>query len=676
MAVKEFPNVFKGLSTNPAFNTDYFETAQNVTYGRDKRLRTRNGYAAYGQPVPAAAVTVDLLDATTGWTAAEDANTVAVGTAIRGAQALSFNVTTTGALAANVVKTTLAANITTAKGYVGFFVKVPAGFNTNLTDVRLRLGSDASNYYEWTLPALTEGTAQYVVLSFASAVTTGTPADASIAYARLRLTYVAGYANQTGVIVDDIRCYSALSTSPVASLFSFMRDDTQKNYTLAACGTSMWSLEDNGYWSEAFSGITEFETAAGWTDCRTRWSFCVYLNVVYMCNGVDSYRAWNGTAVTLYAGQPKYRFLRYMADRVFGAGDDANPTKIYYTASLPADASTVNTNSGIVGGDEQGRIRALKDIGSSVLAGKDRKIYSVGITGSFSATGIDPRNGIMSHRSVENVGNALLYFNDSGIDQLANRQGVTGAAALADVPLGEEIASMLSLVPGRFPDQQAVKGVYMPDVRNYYLFYPTSGNVPDSCLVYSGGVGAWTKYQLPGIYDAAVVYRGDGSRKLVAAPTSGGQLISLEEGFNDAGIAFTASILSKARDFGTPGIFKYFEFVDVIGWKSQGDPLEVTAYLDGQAVSSGTVTDDLLNLSLPSYALAGFPLAGAALAGSDTSESLELYPFVIRLPVYSYGYAFQYGLESASSSSAWALQKARVSVESEQIDLIESASVA
>ena len=40
---------------------------------------------------------------------------------------------------------------------------------------------------------------------------------------------------------------------------------------------------------------------------------------------------------TEYAGQPKYRYLNMTTDRLFGAGEDLNPTTVYYTDAAPAD---------------------------------------------------------------------------------------------------------------------------------------------------------------------------------------------------------------------------------------------------------------------------------------------------------------------------------------------------
>lgn len=676
MPIKQFSDLSKGLSASDALDTDFFDEALNVSYGRDKSLKSRNGYEAFGDPVPDAAVTLDLMDATTGWSASDDANTVAAGAAMRGTASLSFAITPTAASKATLTKTTLSADISSAKGYVGFFAKVPAGFNAGLTNVKLRLGSDASNFYEWTLPALAEGKQTFVALKFSDATATGTPVDASSAYCRLQVSYGAGYAAQAGILIDDLRAYSANSSNPVTSIFTHLRDDTLTPYLVAASGTGLWSYEPSGYWSLVASGLEEYETL--WPDARTRWSFCVYKNVLYGCDGVNPYCSWNGVAFAQYGAQPKVRFLRYMADRVFGAGQDANPQTVYYTSSLPVDAATLNANSGVVGGDEQGRITGIKDIGDTVLCGKDRKVYSVAYS-TFGATPIDARNGILSHRSVQLVGNGMLYYNDSGIDQLNRRTGVTGAAALENSPIGDEIFPLLSGISGRFCDRQAVFGFYSPSLKNYYVGFPSNGNVPDTFLVFSGLLGGWTKYSFPSSYDMAEYRDADGESFLLLAPAVGGQLIRAEYGFTDAGDAFACNVTSKRRDFGTPGIMKSFDFVDFIGYKSVGDPLTVSAEIDGAIVAQGQVTDDMLDVTSSVLGISTNPLATAPIGGAGNQSAapeLDTYPFVIRLPVYANGFTFRWSAESESGSIAWSLQKVRVSVESEQIDLIASSSLA
>jgi len=57
--------------------------------------------------------------------------------------------------------------------------------------------------------------------------------------------------------------------------------------------------------------LTEFE-ADGVT--RTRWSFAVYLEKIYMCNGIDDYAEYDAATdtYTTIPAQPKVRYLAFL----------------------------------------------------------------------------------------------------------------------------------------------------------------------------------------------------------------------------------------------------------------------------------------------------------------------------------------------------------------------------
>lgn len=101
-----------------------------------------------------------------------------------------------------------------------------------------------------------------------------------------------------------------VGTDPFTSLFFFQRDDTGDRYLIGVAGDTMYKyVEGTNSWSSIKTGLTKFE-ADGVT--RTKWSFAVYKNIIYMCDGVNSYAKWDGTTYTEYAGTPKFRYIQYM----------------------------------------------------------------------------------------------------------------------------------------------------------------------------------------------------------------------------------------------------------------------------------------------------------------------------------------------------------------------------
>lgn len=85
-----------------------------------------------------------------------------------------------------------------------------------------------------------------------------------------------------------------ISTKPVTSYFFHQRDDGNGKFCLAVCGDVMYSYdESSNTWITIKTWLTEFETNPNFNGARTRRDFAVYNNIVYMCNGVDSYASFS-----------------------------------------------------------------------------------------------------------------------------------------------------------------------------------------------------------------------------------------------------------------------------------------------------------------------------------------------------------------------------------------------
>lgn len=660
-----------------------FEVLKNFFYNKEKRVQTRRGIDQYFDNIPDNAVLINTCDATAGFAVSDDATALAVGAAIRGTGSVSFAIAAafSPANAATLTHTTLLSNITNAKGYLGFFYKPPTGFNTNLTAVKVRLGSSAADYYEWTLGTLIEASNNYIKLPYSAATITGVPVDATITYFRLQVTYTAAYTDKLGILLDDIRSYSSTSTKPVTSYFFFQRDDNQERAAICVAGTNMFNWNEAGNaWDQIDSGLTEFEIATGMTSNRTRWDFAVYKNVIYMDNGVDDYRKWNGTVMQTFPAQPKVRYLRYMGDRIFGFGEDLNPSTLYYTTALPADANTINANLVVVGGDELGKGNGLFDLGSFILAGKSKKIYAVDITGSGSVRGIDSQNGWYSQRCVANVENAILYFNDTGIDNLAQKQAATGTDALASEPYTSDLQFFINQITPK--QYNANCGSYVKALDNYYFSFDTGDdNVPDTTLTLSALVPkAWSEYTYPAGYQYGYYVDNSGVYHYLLASASSGIIYEIEKGFDDNGGIIEYELVTKAWDFGDPSIWKDFKCVDFNGLKSEGNPIEVEILVDDEVVMVGTIDDSFLNVSGGPAAIATSSIATESIGGGSLAvggADIELFPYKFRLggDIFGAGETIQVRMYSDTRPIVWTLDKIKLRYDTNTVDIYPSANI-
>lgn len=669
------------LTAPTTLEDNQFETLTNMYYNDSKRVQTRRGITTFGQPVPDSVTLINACEATTNFSVSDDGANLTTGTAIRGAASLSFDITV--ATSANndaiLSNSSLSADISSAKGYLAFWIKPPTGFNTNLTNVQVRLGSSSSNYYEWTLSTLTENTNNFVVLLYSAATTTGTVTDTAITYFRLIVNYTASYTNQTGILLDSIYSYAATSTKPIASYFFFERDDTLVTTALCTSGTNMFKYDETStYWEVINTGLTEFETATGYTTYRTRWAFCVYKNFVYMCNGIDNYRRWNGTTILEYSTMPKVRYLRYMGDRVFGAGEDSNPSTLYYTAAAPSDASTINTNSVVVGGDEQGRINILRDLGNIIMAAKDKKIYAVDVTGT-SVSAIDAGNGGYADRAAANVDNALLLFNDTGIDYLRERSGVSGAAAVASEPYTADVSPLITQIAAK--QYNSGCGYYISPIHNYYFSFDTNNdNIPDTTLVYSALIGkVWSLYNLGSIYQFGEYKDSSAVVHYLIAPGTSGQMYEIETGFSDSSIAIDHELKTKNWDFDAPQTWKDFYSVDIFGLASESASISVEVLVDSASASTATIDSTVIDTTATTTPI-GTSIIGVTTTGgggsSTSTGQLDLYPYKIRIPVYGGGQTVQVRMYSSTAETAWTLDRMSIAYDSNTFDVFPTANIA
>lgn len=671
--------------TNPdTIGDNQFEVLTNMRYSASQRVETRGGLSNFGNLIPQSVTLIDACEATTGWAVDDDAVNLATGAAIRGSNSISFGITvaTTGDNFATIERNNYSLNLSSTNGSLSFWIYVPTGFNTNLTDVRIRLSSDtatdydsATNYYEWTLPTLTENSNNWINLLFSNATTTGSPDISSIKYLGLRVNYAASYTDKSAILLDAFYSYSSLSTKPVSSYFFDQRDDSGLIRAIAWCGTNAFLYHEganvtDGYWEVIDTGLTENESNGN----ITRWSADTYKNVIYMCNGVDSYRSWNDTTITLYGSQPKVRYIKYLddGDRMAGAGEDDNPSTLYYTDAAPADATALDANAVVIGGDQLGRINGLQSLGQVFVIGKDFKKYSVDITNE-KALPLDPDSGWYANRSLQVVGRGILHQTERGVEELIARNALAGASAMESKALTDDLRPLINQIDEKYRNSSCA--LYIKELTNYYFTCDTtSDDIPETTIVRSASVSnAWSKYSYPAIYQYGIYIDSEGNTYNLAARATSGQMIQLESQYSDFGQAYQCELRTKAWDFGDPRGWKDFTTVYITGLKSIGRDINVEVIVDGDVAYSGVITDASVNsMSSGGASLGVNPIGTTGLAGSATSGTiLPMYKYEAQIggAQFSSGTTIQVRMYSNSTSQSWTLDQMQIFYDNNVFDL-------
>lgn len=455
-----------------------------------------------------------------------------------------------------------------------------------------------------------------------------------------------------------------IGNAPITSQFFFQKDDGTGSLQLCVSGTQMYKY-DSGTWTSIKTGLTEFETNPLYTSNRTRRDFAVYKNVVYMCNGVNTYASYDGATYTEHAGQPPIRYVSQLTDRLFGAWDDANPNTLYYSAAAPANWNAINTNLVVVWWDENGIINGIGELWQVILALKSNKIYAINVSVP-SALPIDSQSGGYCDRSISNVGNSIVFFNERGIDTLQQRTWATGSQALESKPLSDDLRSLIDKIQEK--QYNSCASWYAKKYNNYYFSFDTdNNNIPDTTLVYNSLVWSWTQYTLPLLYDYGFNINNDQERQYLFSSGAEWQMYEFEYGYDDDGETISYEVQSKDFDFDSKGTIKTFEYVDIIGQKSEGTEIDVKILVEWEIAWWWEITDNNIQLWNSTNVLSIRPISTEPLWASSNDEWIQMYPFSIRVPLYQSWMDVAFNL----SSEWWQriLEKARIWVNWEPIDV-------
>jgi len=155
-----------------------------------------------------------LDDLTTGatWSAFGDATNLVADSYdyVKGSGSIKADISAAGGTTFGIQSSDISTfDLTEYKSNGSAFVWVRITSTTNITNYKLRLGSDSSNYYEMTATTTNEGTAfvagwNLLRFDFSGKTTTGTPDDDACDYAVIYMTKTTGKVSETDYRFDHI----------------------------------------------------------------------------------------------------------------------------------------------------------------------------------------------------------------------------------------------------------------------------------------------------------------------------------------------------------------------------------------------------------------------------------------------------------------------------------------
>ena len=379
-----------------------------------------------------------------------------------------------------------------------------------------------------------------------------------------------------------------------------------------------------------------------------------------------------GTITCFKLTEPRCRYIQYLGDRIYSAWDDANPSSLYYTNAAPADWTNINQNTVVVWWDEAWVINWLNEYSQIVIAFKDQRTYAVNVA-TPSVSTIDTQTGGYSDRCTTSVNNWLVFFNERWIDTLMTRDWVSGASAISSKPLSDNVRELVKNITE--DNYNSSCALFIKKNNNYYFSFDTNADDrPDTTLIYNSLVWSRTQYMYPNIYDYGYYINEDKQRQFLFSSASGGQFYEMEYGFNDNWADIEVELTSKELDFDDPSQAKTFDFVDLIGFKQEWWTITANIYVEWEVVWWMEITDAHINPNA-TWALWISVLWVSSLWEEewDAESDLQLYPFTVRVPFFARGYNIQWQLQS--SWVQWIIEKVRVNVDAEPIDVFDFSNI-
>lgn len=448
-------------------------------------------------------------------------------------------------------------------------------------------------------------------------------------------------------------------TAPIHSYFFHERDDTWARIVLAFSGTKCYTLDTNDDWDEIKTWLTQFYT--DWA--YTRRSFAVYKNIVYMCDWINKYASRDWTTYTEYASEPKYRYLVYLYDTIIGAWVTDTPNTLYVSNTAPTNANTINNNAIVVWWDEQGAITGLYGYEKWLVVFKTHRTYYVDLA-SEQVVNVDVQNGTYASRSVQAVGNGIVYLTNQGVDMLSKRDWVIGGTAIQGGNLTEKVNSLFQTIkPISF---NTAASLFDTSIGNYYLTYDTDTNsFTDTTLVYSSTVWWRTQRTYPGVLCYWIYKEPTGEVYKIFSNGAWWQLYKINVGSTDDWSDIDYEIQTKPYDMWDIAQYKTFHAIDIIWYKQESWTLETTAIIEWDEEWFWEITDANIQIQVSNAILSYETLWVWVLGTWDTTP--DLYPFTARMYIPAVVWR-SVALNIKSTNTRFILESARVSYTVENTD--------
>lgn len=350
---------------------------------------------------------------------------------------------------------------------------------------------------------------------------------------------------------------TAIGADPIHSLYPYFKKDGSK-ILLAGAGTSLYK----------FNGTAFVAIKTGLSG--DRFEFETYKDACYICNGVNSLMKYDGTTVSDLATAPKFKYIKLHRNRLFGLGNPADPSVLYFSEpTLPDNWPALNftevyTNDGDFG-------TGLAVFLDQLYAFKERSINPVDIQGdptNWQVRKLVSNRGAVSQRSIAHVGGLLFFLSRSGV--------IAFDGIRAEPVKNENIQTTLSTL-----NQAKLNLACGIEFNNmYWLAVPDGSSLYNNKVILYDYINNNYNGTYAGINASCfATFNPNGIDKLYFGDGVNGLVHQYGEGFNDDGSAIEWTYITPFLDMGSPESLKKFKKLFIFA-KAQSQVSSLKVYFD------------------------------------------------------------------------------------------------
>jgi hypothetical protein len=275
--------------------------------------------------------------------------------------------------------------------------------------------------------------------------------------------------------------------------------------------------------------------------------------VLFTFNGTDAMQKIDGTTVGAHTGGTKGFYGEYYDKRLWCVDEQYKDVLDFTANGTSSNPGTITIRPG-----NGAEIRALKSFKDSLYV----FLYPFGIyqispassANTFTVALITNAIGCVSHRSVCQVGEDLLFAADDGVYSLGDVANYAGVIRTTNK--SQKVQRIFDNLSG------TNKGRLTAVFHNfkYRLFYSLYGTTNESCLVYDVRYRAWQDWRnMPG-QDCTTYTDATDTTKCYFIEPSSGSVMKMDTGTTDNGTAISSYWLSKSFTEELPDFLKIYDY--------------------------------------------------------------------------------------------------------------------